>query len=221
MIVWRQPTMRFTTATIVVTVGGFLVVYKLKIDAFADKFGEFISDSNKNSLLIRGFYDVDKLLCVFNILSKNEHCHKGVIVLGNVTIKHEQELFQKIFRNNLPIFNLSDEFELADLTVSFTKWKQNTEFPYGWSDDFALFYPVESVLFNANDTAKFVKEVKESKAKKNILITTNDFTKKAEKLYGIVDDCLILDTADINEKHQKMLDTIGQNIKAEHNELPY
>lgn len=143
-----------------------MAVYKLKIDAFADKFSEFISDSNKNSLLIRGFYDVDKLLSVFNILSKNEHCHKGVVVLGNVTIKHEQELFQRIFRNKLPTFNLSDEFELADLTVSFTKWKQNTEFPYGQSDDFVLFYPVESVLFNANDTAKFVKAVKNLELRK-------------------------------------------------------
>ncbi len=198
-----------------------MAVYKLKVDAFADKFSEFISDSNKNSLLIRGFYDVDKLLSVFNILNNNEHCHKGVIVLGNVTIKHEQELFQRIFRDKLPTFNLSDEFELADLTVSFTKWEQNTEFFYGQSDDFTLFYPVESVLFNAKDTAKFVKAVKKSKAKKNILITTNDFTKKAEKLYGIVDDCLILDTADVNEKHKKMFNTIEQNIKAEHNELPY
>ncbi|SFV41055.1 hypothetical protein [Ligilactobacillus acidipiscis] len=198
-----------------------MAVYKLKIDAFADKFDEFISDSNKNSLLIRGFYDVDKLLSVFNILSKNKYCHKGVIVLGNVTIKHEQELFQRIFRNKLPTFNLSDEFDLADLTVSFTKWGQNTEFPYGQFDDFALFYPVESVLFNAKDTAKFVKAVKGSKAKKNILITTNDFTKKAEELYEIVDDCLILDTVDLNEKHKKIFNTIEQNIKAKHNELPY
>ena len=105
--------------------------------------------------------------------------------------------------------------------MSLTKWEQNTEFPYGQFDDFALFYPVESVLFNAKDIAKFVKAVKGSKAKKNILITTNNFTKKAEELYGIVDDCRILDTVDLNEKHKKIFNTIEQNIKVEHNELPY
>ena len=60
-----------------------------------------------------------------------------------------------------------------------------------------------------------------SKAKKNILITTNDFNDIPEKLYPYIDEVLILDTTDLNKKHQQTYKVIQDNLNTEHKTLPY
>lgn len=83
-----------------------------------------------------------------------------------------------------------------------------------------VFHPVESALDN-KDFLKFYATLKNSKAKKNILITTNDFNSAPEKLYPYVDEILILDTTDVNEEHRQTYKVIQDNLNADHQILPY
>ena len=59
------------------------------------------------------------------------------------------------------------------------------------------------------------------KARKNILITTNDFNNDPEKIYDIVNAVLILDTTAVNEKNKQTYDTIKANLAADGKEEPY
>ena len=63
--------------------------------------------------------------------------------------------------------------------------------------------------------------MKNAKAKKNILITTNDFNNTAEKLYPYIDATLILDTTRVNEEHEKTYKVIQSNLQADNKVLPY
>ena len=92
--------------------------------------------------------------------------------------------------------------------------------PLGFDKDFALFHPVQSVL-DGKDFPKFCVTMKNAKAKKNILITTNDLNNTAEKLYPYVDATLILDTTRVNEEHEKTYKVIQSNLQADHKVLPY
>jgi energy-coupling factor transporter ATP-binding protein EcfA2 len=56
---------------------------------------------------------------------------------------------------------------------------------------------VESAL-DAPDFSKFCDTLKNTKTKKNIVVTTNDFRDAPEKLYPYVDRVLILDTTQVN-----------------------
>lgn len=51
-----------------------------------------------------------------------------------------------------------------------------------------------------------------------LVITTNDYSRKAEKLYPYVSDVLILDT---NDEHKETYDTLKRNIESEGKEMPY
>ncbi len=60
-----------------------------------------------------------------------------------------------------------------------------------------------------------------SKARKNILITTNDFNNDPEKIYDIVNAVLILDTTAVNEENKQIYATIKANLADDGKEEPY
>ena len=60
-----------------------------------------------------------------------------------------------------------------------------------------------------------------SKAKKNILITTNDLHDYPKEIYNNVDAVLILDTTAANEENKQTYATIKANLAAGGKEEPY
>lgn len=196
------------------------MVKNLKPQEFVDRFKFLLLDKVNHNILIRGYFDDDKLLLVFACLQDQEGLNEGTVVIGNTTVPHEREFLTKGLHESIPKLNLSDSFNINGLTVNFSLWKRNKDFPFGIDKDFVVFHPVESALDN-KDFPKFCATLKNSKAKKNILITTNDFNCAPERLYPYVDEVLVLDTTDVNEEHRKTYKVIQDNLNADHQILPY
>lgn len=195
-------------------------VQKLRPQKFVNEFKKLLLDKNTHNILVRGYFDNDKLLLVFACLYETTGFDDGTIVIGNTTVPHEREFLQRGIRKSIPKLNLSDTFNINGLTVNFTQWKRNRDFPFGFDKDFAVFHPVQSVL-DTQDFPKFCNTLKNSKARKNILITTNDFYDVPEKLYPYVDNVLIMDITQVNEEHQQTYKTIQSNLEADYKSLPY
>lgn len=195
-------------------------VQKLKPQEFVSGFEKLLLDKNTRNILVRGYFDNDKLLLVFACLYEMTGFDDGTVVIGNTMISHEREFLQRGIRKSIPKLNLSDTFSINGLTVNFTQWKRNRDFQFGFDKDFAIFHPVESAL-DDKYFPKFCSVLRNARAKKNILITTNDFSESPEKLYPYVDDILILDTTEVNDEHSKIYKVIQDNLKADHKPLPY
>jgi hypothetical protein len=195
-------------------------VQKLKPQEFVTRFEELLLDEDIRNILVRGYFDDDKLLLTFSCLGNLKKFNNGTIVIGNTTVPHERELLQRSLRGGIPKLNLSDLFNINGLNIDFLQWKRNRDIAFGFDKDFSIFHSVESALGN-RDFYKFCSTLKNVKAKKNILITTNDFDTMPEKLYPYVDAILVLDTTDVNEDHQKTYKVIQANLKTDHQVLPY
>lgn len=195
-------------------------IEKLEPKEFIKRFEQLLLDKETNRILIRGYFDDDKLLLVFSCLYDLKEFNKGTIVIGNTTVPNEREFLERGLREVVPRFNLRDSFNVYGMIINFVQWKRNRDLPFGFDKDFALFHPVQSVL-DGKDFPKFCGTIKNVKAKKNILITTNDFNNTAEKLYPYIDATLILDTTRVNEEHKKTYKVIQSNLQADHKVLPY
>lgn len=197
------------------------VVEKLDIEKSDSKLTELLLDQDTNNILIRGFFDEDKVALTFFTIGKLSEYNNGTVVIGNTTVTNEREFLEKGLCEPIPHINLQDTFRIGDLSVRFTKWNKHKNSPFNWNDDFAIFHPVQSVLYSDKNCNDFKKMLSNSKAKKNILLTTNDFCTHPEKLYDEVDAVLILDTTMLDDKHKEEFNNIKRNLIDQGKELPY
>lgn len=197
------------------------VVEKLDIEKSDSKLTELLLDQDTNNILIRGFFDEDKVALTFFTIGKLSEYNNGTVVIGNTTVTNEREFLEKGLCEPIPHINLQDTFRIGDLSVRFTKWNKHKNSPFNWNDDFAIFHPVQSVLYSDKNCNDFKKVLSNSKAKKNILLTTNDFCTHPEKLYDEVDAVLILDTTMLDDKHKEEFNNIKRNLIDQGKELPY
>ncbi|PAY26928.1 hypothetical protein [Ligilactobacillus salivarius] len=197
------------------------VIEKLDIEKSDSKLTELLLDQDTNNILIRGFFDEDKVALTFFTIGKLSEYNNGTVVIGNTTVTNEREFLEKGLCEPIPHINLQDTFRIGDLSVRFTKWNKHKNSPFNWNDDFAIFHPVQSVLYSDKNCNDFKKVLSNSKAKKNILLTTNDFCTHLEKLYDEVDAVLILDTTMLDDKHKEEFNNIKRNLIDQGKELPY
>ena len=197
------------------------VIEKLDIEKSDSKLTELLLDQDTNNILIRGFFDEDKVALTFFTIGKLSEYNNGTVVIGNTTVTNEREFLEKGLCEPIPHINLQDTFRIGDLSVRFTKWNKHKNSPFNWNDDFAIFHPVQSVLYSDKNCNDFKKVLSNSKAKKNILLTTNDFYTHREKLYDEVDAVLILDTTMLDDKHKEEFNNIKRNLIDQGKELPY
>ncbi|CDK35404.1 hypothetical protein LSCP400_12121 [Ligilactobacillus salivarius cp400] len=197
------------------------VIEKLDIEKSDSKLTELLLDQDTNNILIRGFFDEDKVALTFFTIGKLSEYNNGTVVIGNTTVTNEREFLEKGLCEPIPHINLQDTFRIGDLSVRFTKWNKHKNSPFNWNDDFAIFHPVQSVLYSDKNCNDFKKVLSNSKAKKNILLTTNDFCTHPEKLYDEVDAVLILDTTMLDDKHKEEFNNIKRNLIDQGKELPY
>lgn len=197
------------------------VIEKLDIEKSDSKLTELLLDQDTNNILIRGFFDEDKVALTFFTIGKLSEYNNGTVVIGNTTVTNEREFLEKGLCEPIPHINLQDTFRIGDLSVRFTKWNKHKDSPFNWNDDFAIFHPVQSVLYSDKNCNDFKKMLSNSKAKKNILLTTNDFCTHPEKLYDEVDAVLILDTTMLDDKHKEKFNIIKKNLTNQGKKLPY
>ena len=133
-------------------------------------------------------------------------CHiikNGTLVIGNTRVQDEKIFLERGLRKILPRLNLRDIFKIYGLNIQFTQWKKHRDFRFNDNKDFAIFHPVQTAISDVSERDKFRKVLANSKARKNILITTNDFNNDPEKIYDIVNAVLILDTTAVNEENKQ------------------
>lgn len=189
---------------------------------FVNKLKQALLDDSVHNILIRGYFDEEKILLVFDTLQNLADYQVGSIVMGNVTVRAERNyLVEGLSSRYVPRFNLSDTFKMGNLRVNFIKWEQNIDREFNLDKDFAIFHPVESVLKDDLSVEAFRKVLSNSKAKKNILLTTNDLTNNPEKIFDDVEAVLILDSTGVDDNHKQRYKSIERNMTSRGKKLPY
>ena len=176
-------------------------------------------DSDKKNLLIRGYFDQDKLEVVLYAMGRRDDISKSVFVTG--LLSRVPELFNDSLNQNIKVPKLATKYELCGTTAEFVKQTQNMNDDFAFNTDLAVFYPVQSVLDTETSTVKFLSNLSHSMAKKNILITTNDYSDRAERLYNSMDEVLILDMSKVDDEHVETMKNITRNFKRQNMKLPY
>lgn len=195
-------------------------IKKLEARPFFEAVLDFL-ESDKRTLLVRGLFNQDKLTVILQAMREAPNIKNGVFVTGYIS--EVPRLFNDslISRDKFKNPRLKTNYKIANTTIHFEKQEQSVEYNFAFNTDLAVFYPVESALFDEKRTNKVISKLEHSKATKNILITTNDYSNRAEKLYPFVDEVLILDTSSIDKKHTEKAKIIESNLKTEGREMPY
>ncbi|MCG0739770.1 hypothetical protein [Lactiplantibacillus plantarum] len=193
---------------------------KLEIRQFLEAVSSFLKSNKTTTLLVRGFFMQDNLKAVLEAMQEDDNLKTSIFVTGDISEVprlFNEPLGQKILKR--PKLNTS--YRLAGTTTQFIKRNQNVNCDFGFGIDLAVFYPVQNVLFEESDFNKFISKLHHSKANKNILIMTNDYSRRAEKLYQFVDEVLVLDTSQLDEKHSEKAKQLAENFKRDGKDLPY
>ncbi|WP_270332986.1 hypothetical protein [Ligilactobacillus acidipiscis] len=189
----------------------------LKYEDFVRYLDRFFKSEDINTLLVRGYFYHDKLTTVLQYINYNKDLTSGIFVVG--ALSEVPRLFGPSFKSGkFHSVHQGETYKIAGANCEFLKEDINVDMAYGHSTDFCIFYPVESILFDNNKTNRFVQQLKNSNAKKNIIITSNDYSTRAEQLYSEVDETVVLDMSSI---HEEEFETIKSNFKREGRELPY
>lgn len=189
-------------------------IYKFELKEFFREMENFLHDDNKKTILIRGYFNLDKLKSVFYLINQNFNSKSLVLYTGISKMFLEGD----IKKSNLRIQNQIDfkSTYRMDNNNSICFKKINKSLDFNNSYDFAIFYPVQ--LSKPDDFKIYKKMIENVNSEKNILITTNDTNRSSEELYEVADECLILDTSNIDENRGNKLKSISEDLNGE---LPY
>lgn len=197
-----------------------MIIEKVKLHDFDAKLRDFM-DSDDRSLMVRGYFNNDKIGAVLGglerINGKYHSCSRITMMI--TSLKYMTDPVKEHFGNDA-VYSLKDEFIHEGINYKFDKYLQNFDMPFGYDANAVVYYPVQSVLYDnsSRDFQNFKKKLSNSQSHKNILITSNDYTKKLENGYPLVDRVLILDTA---EFHEQEYHNIVENNKADGERMPY
>lgn len=71
------------------------VIEKLDIEKSDSKLTELLLDQDTNNILIRGFFDEDKVALTFFTIGKLSEYNNGTVVIDNTTVTNEREFLEK------------------------------------------------------------------------------------------------------------------------------
>lgn len=189
-------------------------------DDFKKSLESLLSNENISNILIRGYFDNSKLNLTLRAIKDNKEMREGVFVIGGMKQGRTENVLGHAL--HIPNFYL-DSLEKVDIgnqtQITSDKWNQDVEFTYGDNCDFALFYPIQLEVADKKFVTTLIQKIKNSKAKKNIILTTNDWTKNPETLYKYMDSVISLDLEDYSEEYREKLKYIKINIDGK--PLPY
>lgn len=146
------------------------IIEKMTPEKFADRFSELMMDQRVHNILVRGYFDDDKVLLTFGILNDLPHYKNGTLVIGNTRVQDEKNFLERGLRKTLPRFNLKDIFKINGLNIQFTQWKKHRDFRFNDNKDFAIFHPVQTAISDISERDKFRKV---SEALFHLLISLN------------------------------------------------
>lgn len=194
-----------------------LVLKKVTLKEFANEFNTFC-ESDKRNLLVRGYDNWDKFIVVLELLKRiNQKKPIGITLLETYRFEYLKIMFannklkkKMIHTNGIGVVN--------GVKLLFDNYTRSSN--YYADNEFAIFYPVQTILYSDHDLTKMSNKVKNLNTKHNIFISNNDYNNLIDKLYDYVDidETLILDLNEFNRDKYKI---IRENAKKDNRELPY
>lgn len=148
---------------------------------------KFLNDDSKKILLVRGYDDDAKLKVALSCL--NKEFNKGIIRTSSMS-DISSFINQAFNKNLLPNTVISTtNYNLGRMTVSINSYTTSTRFnPRGNDSTFTIFFPVQLVLDDSKRYNNFLTELKNTKSRKVILITTNEWSIKEWDIENEVDE---------------------------------
>lgn len=193
---------------------------------FRNELVKCLEDDNVHNILVRGYNNVDKAFVTIGTLNgyysrkaqENNSTAKATLVV-NVLGTIEQ-----LYNNNLGMNfknpKIGQPFNFLNIIAKFETLQRSYSGFSGSGDDFALFYSVESAMFDTKTYNHLKTKLSNSSAKKNIMVTTNDYSKLYDKddLTELADAVLIIDTT---KEHPDEYKIIRENNERDNVEMPY
>lgn len=136
---------------------------------------EFLHDTNKKTLLVRGYDNEAKLKVVLSCL--NREFELGIIKTSGMSdiSDHINRSFKKDLLPN--VVKSTTTYNLGKMKVNINSYVTRTRSnPKGNENTFTLFYPVQLVLDDPKRLKKFINDLEETRSRKIILITTNEWS---------------------------------------------
>lgn len=157
---------------------------------FIDDMNDFFK-SNDKTAVIRGVNNDNKLIGTLLSLNSDKSMNTGTIKVNS--LKRFKELYFESLDRKLNI-KLNEDFNIGTLKVRVLLYSRNDTFTR-FNEDFIVFYPVEAVLFSDTETERLKKHIKASHARKNIIIITNDYSNRPDRLSDVIDRQIVLESS--------------------------
>ncbi|MHA0855901.1 hypothetical protein [Paenibacillus sp. CMAA1364] len=147
----------------------------------------FLKDDTKKILLVRGYDSDAKLRVILSCL--NREFDKGIIrtvAMSDISNFINRAFNKKLLPNTI---KSTTNYDLGKMTVNINSYVTSTRSnPQGNDSSFTLFFPVQSVLDDSKRYNNFLTELKNTKSRKVILITTNEWSIKECDVENNVDE---------------------------------
>lgn len=183
-------------------IGGDL--YMIDQDKAISVISNFLNDAEKRILLVKGYDDDAKVKVVLGSLEKV--FQKGIIRTNRMSdvSRHINRAFERDLLPNSVKSTTNYKLGKMHLNISsyVTHSKNN---PRGSEDTFTVYYPVQTVLDNPKRYNEFLVELKGSKSKKIILITSTEWGIKNFDVEKHVDEVFFYSVENDNPQIMKNL----------------
>lgn len=190
-------------------------VKKMEKLELVEELNNLIANNETLTVLIRCYIYEESLKSVLTSISTTEKLENGLFVVS--AIGEVPKLFKKTLRRRLPKVKQNEIYRLARSNVEFTKRRKSAK-KYGHNQDYIAFYPVQGLLFDREETETFIAQVENTAIPIKFIITTNDYSTRAEVLYPHVDKVLILD---VEGEYGDVYSTVKSNLTSDGKEMPY
>lgn len=148
---------------------------------------EFLNDDSKRTLLIKGFDNEAKLRATLKSL--NKIFKAGIIKcssMKDIADFVNDALGKKVLPRSV---KSTTSYKIGRMTIGISSYATHTQDNYrGNENTFTIFHPVQTVLDDPRRNKRFVEELKETKSKKIIINTTNEWGIDNWDIEAIVDE---------------------------------
>lgn len=152
---------------------------------------------DKKTLLIKGYDNEAKLRAA--LISLNDFFNSGIIRTLRMD-SFSDFIFHAFNKELLPrTLKSTTTYKLGSMDVNISSYSSHTKVnPKGNENTFTLFHPVQMVLDNEKRYSTFIDELENTKSKKVILITTNEWSIKKWDIENLVDEVFFYDVENDN-----------------------
>ncbi|MEK4117675.1 hypothetical protein NST44_16040 [Paenibacillus sp. FSL W8-0919] len=147
----------------------------------------FLKDDSKKILLVRGYDNQAKLKVVLSCL--NREFDRGIIRTSSMS--DIPDFINRAFNKRLlpNTIKSTTTYNLGRMTVNINSYVTSTRSnPKGNDSSFTVFFPVQTVLDDSKRYDNFLTELNNTKSRKVILITTNEWSIKEWDVENKVDE---------------------------------